>query len=418
MTRTTVGIVAALVLGVGIVLGLGVGYVLTSGSPSPAPSVAVVATQSPAPSVTSTPTLSPSPTPLPTPSPSPTPPPTPTPEPTPVLFPAPLTGKPVTEALAERHVVAVMIDDLSAARPQAGLSRAGVVWHAPAEGGIPRYMALFGDQGAPLVGPIRSARMYYIGWAAEWKAAYVHAGGSPQAINYLRSPKGRGAVVYDANPFYYGQRYAWRVRYRSAPHNLYSDAKHLRTFARKVGAKPVNGQDPVWQFAPDAEVSQRPKGGKIIVPYRYNRIEYRYDRKTNTYPRFVSVEGKQVDAGTKDRIAPKNVVIMVMRFGPLNDGSNKGRLEAQYIGEGPAWIATNGKTIKGTWRKKSMTAPTLFFDRKGRPVTLTIGQTFIQVVQRGTTITIRDGKVPAPAPSPTVGPSGSGAPAPTGSPSS
>jgi hypothetical protein len=85
---------------------------------------------------------------------------------------------------------------------------------------------------------------------------------------------------------------------------------------------------------------------------------------------------------------------MVMSFGRLNDGSNKNRLEAQFIGRGTAWIATNGKTIKGTWRKTSMTGPTRFFDAKGKPVTLTVGQTFIQVMPRGSKITVKDGKVP------------------------
>ena len=68
----------------------------------------------------------------------------------------------------------------------------------------------------------------------------------------------------------------------------------------------------MWKFAPDAPLEQRPKGGKIVVPYLANMITYSYDRKTNTYPRTVSVEGKQFDAGRKPkvRIAPKNVVVM------------------------------------------------------------------------------------------------------------
>jgi hypothetical protein len=295
----------------------------------------------------------------------------------------------------------VMIDDLSAARPQSGLSDASVVWHAPAEGGIPRYMAIFQEGNPPAVGPIRSARMYYIAWAAEWNAVYVHAGGSPQAITYLRSSKAKGDVVYDANVFYYGTRYAWRVKWRYAPHNLYSDGKHLRAFAKRVGAKPID-KAPVWHF--DADLSRRPEGGRIIVPYPQNKIRYAYDRKSNSYLRSVSVEGKQVDRGTKVRIAPKNVVIMFMHFGPLNDGSHKNRLEADYIGSGVAYIATNGRTIKGTWVKKSMKGPTLFYDKAGNPVTLTIGQTFVQVVPRGTAITIADGKVPAPAATPSASP--------------
>jgi hypothetical protein len=89
---------------------------------------------------------------------------------------------------------------------------------------------------------------------------------------------------------------------------------------------------------------------------------------------------------------------MVMAFGRLDDGSRKNRLEAQFIGRGTAWIATNGTTIKGTWRKASMTGPTRFFDADGKPVTLTVGQTFIQVMPRGSKITIKDGKVPAYVP--------------------
>ena len=78
--------------------------------------------------------------------------------------------------------------------------------------------------------------------------------------------------------------------------------------------------------------------------------------------------------------APKNVVIMFMSFAPLNDGSKKHRLEAQFTGKGTAWIATNGKAVKGTWKKNSMTGTTRFFTKDGKPVTLTMGQTFVQVV--------------------------------------
>ena len=311
-------------------------------------------------------------------------------------MPAPLTGAPVTEDVAARHVVAVMIDDISAARPQSGLSQADVVWHAPAEGGIPRYMALFQSVLPTSVGPIRSSRLYYIAWAAEWKSVYVHSGGSPQALALLRTSQGRGKVVYNADEFRWS-RYLYRVKYRYPPHNVYSDAKNLQKLSKRVGAKPVPGQDPVWIFAPDAPLEQRPEGGKIIVPYYANKITYSYDRKTNTYKRSVSVEGKQFDAGTKPktRIAPKNVVVMRVPFVPLGD--KKRRLDGQVTGSGTAWVSTNGKTVKGTWRKKSFTSPTRFYGPDGKQLPLTIGQTFVQVVPKSTKITIQPGKVAAPA---------------------
>ena len=92
-----------------------------------------------------------------------------------------------------------------------------------------------------------------------------------------------------------------------------------RPLAKRLGAKTGDYQ-PIWQFAPDAPLEQRPVGGKISFRYPTSSIRYEYDRKTNTYLRSVSVEGKQKDAATKKRVAPKNVIVMLMRFGPLNDG--------------------------------------------------------------------------------------------------
>ena len=70
-----------------------------------------------------------------------------------------------------------------------------------------------------------------------------------------------------------------------------------------------------------------------------------------------------------------------MFFGPLTGPTGgHGRLEAQDVGKGVAWIATNGTTVKGTWKKASATAPTLLFGPDGAPISLTAGQTFVQVL--------------------------------------
>jgi hypothetical protein len=271
-----------------------------------------------------------------------------------------------------------------------------VVWQAPAEGGIPRYMLIFQDRTPPSVGPVRSARQYYIAWAAEWNAVYAHVGGSPQALQTLRE-RGRGQLVYNADEFRWGGVYFHRTRDRFAPHNVYTSGKELWQLSRRLGAKNT-AMKPAWKFGPDRLLSRRPVGGTITTVYPWNTITYRYDRKTNTYRRSVSGEKRQMDRGREQPVAPKNVVVMVMSFGRLNDGSKKNRLEGQFIGRGTAWIATNGKTIKGTWRKTSMTAPTRFFDKNGKQVRLTVGQTFVQVMPRGSKITVKDGKVPPSVP--------------------
>jgi hypothetical protein len=312
--------------------------------------------------------------------------------------PAPLTGRMVREDIAERHPIAVMVDDQRDARPQSGFNDAAIVWQAPAEGGIPRYMLIFQDRIAPSVGPVRSARQYYIAWAAEWRAVYAHVGGSPQALQTLRE-KGRGQLVYNADEFRWGGVYFHRIRDRFPPHNVYSPGSELRALSKRLGAadRPIK---PAWKFAADAPLADRPFGGRITVSYSYNQIVYRYDRKTNTYQRSVTGEAKQVDRGRNARVAPKNVVVMVMSFAPLNDGSRKHRLEAQFTGKGTAWISTNGKTIKGTWRKRSVTDPTRFYDAEGKAVTFTVGQTFVQVMPRGSKIVFKGGTPPPTPPVP------------------
>ena len=339
------------------------------------------------------PTAPPTPSPTPSPTPVPTPTPSPTPVPTLAPVPAPLTGVMVPPAIAAQHPIAVMVDDHPDARPQAGFNAASVVWQAPAEGGVPRYMLIFQENLPSLVGPVRSAREYYIAWAAEWRALYAHSGGSPQALRTLRS-KGNGQLVYNADEFRWARTFT-RVRDRFAPHNLYSDGKRLRALAKTL--KATDGPlEAAWAFGPDVARPFRPHGGRIEVAYSYNRIRYDYDWKSNTYLRSVTGEKKQTDAATGARVAPKNVVVMLMRFGPLNDGSSKLRLEAQVVGTGIAWISSNGRTIKGTWRKDSVTKPTRFFDARGRLVTLAVGQTFVQVMQTGTKVSITPGAPPPP----------------------
>jgi hypothetical protein len=385
-SSTLIALVALAVVG-GVALGVIAAGVAGSAGSSSGNSglVAVIGSTPPS----AGPNASSSPLPSEIPAATPTPSPSPTPVPTPVLVPAPLTGRLVSPEAAARHAIAVMIDDLGAARPQSGFNAASVVWQAPAEGGIPRYMLVFQENIPTDVGPVRSARYYYIAWAAELKAVYAHSGGSPQALSTLRS-KGNGQLVYNADEFRWGGSFH-RITTRFSPHNLYTTGKALRGIATAQRVKDAPIAWP-WTFAPDLAFGLRPVGGRIQVAYSYNSIRYDYDRATNTYLRSVTGEKKQIDAATKQRVAPKNVVIMLMSFGPLNDGSHKHRLEAKVVGSGTAWIATNGKTIKGTWKKASLTAPTRFFDSAGKAVVLTVGQTFVQVMQTGTKVALTAGK--------------------------
>jgi hypothetical protein len=303
-------------------------------------------------------------------------------------------------ARATRHPIAVMVDDQADARPQSGLSSADIIYQAPAEGRIPRYMLIFQAGDPPSVGPVRSARRYFVAWASEWRALYVHAGGAPNALRALAQLN--GDLVWNADQFRWGGAagYLWRISERVAPHNVYSSGEKLRALAERLGAVAPFTQ-PAWTFQEPADLVDRPAGGSIRVPYLANRISYTYDRASNTYPRRTSSEAVQRDAATEQVIAPANVVVLFMGVAPLrNDaltGTNEAlhRLEIDYLGTGRALVFRDGTVIAARWSKKDDASPTLLLyasgPYKGTPVALIRGQIAIQVVSESTAVTWKIG---------------------------
>jgi len=224
---------------------------------------------------------------------------------------------------------------------------------------------------------------------------YVHFGGSPQALETLRL-HGHGQLVWNADGFRWSPAYMWRNLDRPAPHNVYTDGAHLLQLARRIGV-PDGPIAAAWTFQP-GEDPVSPLGNSIKVVYPYESITFRYDPNRDAYLRYINGSKKpQVDAADGQVVAPANVVLVRMHFGPLaNSDPHKFRLEAADIGHGDAWISTGGRTIHGTWRKAAANAPLLLFDGHGKPVVLTPGQTFVEILALTYGYTIHNGALPPP----------------------
>ena len=325
-------------------------------TPSP---TAIVATSTPTPSPTVTP--SPSPTLTPTPSATPTITPTPTP------------------ALANhfsRKPIALMVENHFDARPQSGLSRADVVYEVVTEGFITRFLAIFGNHDADVVGPVRSTRHYFIALAAEYNAILGHAGASPQGYNAIRRT---GLVTVDNN---YGEGRYYRISEREAPHNLYTSVEDVRASADDTGEADLSA----ITFKSDAPVApdQVIEALRVTYPDGYF-VQYRYDRETNSYNRFM--EGvPHVDAYYGEQYHPKNVVVQFVNIWPI-PGDDAGRVDMELVGTGECYVFQDGRVIEGTWEKLSETGPTTYRDADGNAVRFNVGQTWIQIVH--TTGTLR-----------------------------
>ncbi|MHB1418938.1 MAG: DUF3048 domain-containing protein [Bacillota bacterium] len=288
----------------------------------------------------------------------------------------PLDGE-ALEFLPERKPLAVVVDNAPQARPQSGLSMADVVIEAPAEGGVTRFMAVFYHGETEEIGPIRSARPYFIDRARDYGAIFVHAGWSPQAKEYLE----KGKIPY-INEFRYG-KWFYRSSQRSAPHNLYSSTEKLWNLAEKIKYNKLQ-ELPTITLLNQRDLTPGSGARTIMIYYaqKDSKVRYEFQEGSGKYIRFQG-DQPQVDKLTGDQLTATNVIVQFVPQGII-DGI--GRLEMSMVGDGEGRVYTNGQAIDGRWVKKGLDEPTLFFDAHGEVIPLAPGQTWIQVVPSGTRV--------------------------------
>lgn len=280
-----------------------------------------------------------------------------------------LTGVQIEPAENQRAVTGVMIENSPDARPQSGLSSAGIVFEAVAEGGITRFLALYLEGKPTSIGPIRSARPYYLDWLLPFDASYAHAGGSPQALNEIKALK-----VKDMDQFANAGAYE-RSAKRYAPHNLYSSMDKLYGLAQSKG----------YTTSTFTSLTRKEKEAPIAVPtakvidlnissYLYN-VHYDYDVASNTYHRSQGGKPHTEDGG--GQLTPKVVIAVMMPRGIASDGTHT---NYTTTGSGSILVFQDGGVVAGTWKKDSRTSQFVFSDSAGQPLALNPGQTWISMV--------------------------------------
>lgn len=268
---------------------------------------------------------------------------------------------------------AVVIENHPDARPQSGLSQADIVYEALAEGGITRFLAVFQTQNVKNIGPVRSARTYFNDWAEELGALYVHVGGNSDALADLNA--GDYPAVSNADQYFNGSFFT-RVKNRKPPHNVYTSISALNALeaAHRYSGDKIY-QDYLFKAAaPLAEPTASTINIKFSRP-EY-QVKYLYDKRTNTYKRYIAGKA-DVDAANQKQIAPTDIAVQIVRNWPTQTDT----LLSMDMGtheSGNAYVFMDGREISGTWKYDS--GRTRFFDASGKELAFDPGQIFIEVV--------------------------------------
>lgn len=280
---------------------------------------------------------------------------------------SPLSGLDANPSLANAPITAIMIENSPAARPQSGLSSAGIVFEALAEGGISRFVALYQGERPNNIGPVRSARPYYVYLIAPFDVAYAHVGGSEA---------GKAAAnkyTINLDQFSYGGSF-WRINSRVAPHNVYTSFSRLDQLNEKLGHDSVKAE---YILRGEGEQEGLEPANKITVKLtngssNYNP-SYTYDTDSQTYKRFHG-NTAHIDANTGKQLSP-DVLVVVKTSHRVID--SVGHLEYDLVGNGQAWIFQNGKVITAKWSKSSYQSQIVFKDNNNDSIPLNPGLAWI-----------------------------------------
>lgn len=333
----------------------------------------------------------------------------------------PLNGKLYTkseQALWEtRRPILTMIENDIHARPQSGLSSADIVYEAVAEGGITRFMGVFycGAQADNAkVGPVRSARIYFVNIAAEYNTpVYMHVGGGNCSAEQPGGPCTTNKKVLALEEL---SKLGWRRAggndfdttgdtgapvlfrdYNRLGPNVVLDTEHTMVGslpaawkqAQKRGFTSVDDKGKTWisGFRPWVTGAAGIKGSPALdikydywTNYKEFAVEWKYDASTKVYQRNQG-NGPQLDLETKNQITSPNVVIQFAKEeGPLDEHKH---MFYTVIGEGTGLYFNGGQATEIKWKKAKQADRTIFSDKSGKEISFTPGAIWISILPTG-----------------------------------
>lgn len=326
--------------------------------------------------------------PKPTPTPVPTPTPSPTPTPTPDLHEGEkqsmLTGEWILKETVEHRPYAVMLNNIKVASPQSGIGQADIVYEALTEAGITRFLAIFSEIGedtpaAARLGSVRSARHYFVSFADEYDAIFVHFGETTYATKKMK----KLGIDHITGMYGAGVASFYRDKSIKAPHNAFASLDGIRTGVARAGFRTEyeEGYQAHFRFyAEDTTLS----GGKDAVAANrltlgfsaYMAPYFIYNAEEGLYARY-QFDGEHIDYNTGGQLKFKNLIIQFVD--EWNIDKNGYQTMDIEDAQGSGYYITNGICVPVTWKKKESTRFMRYYDGDGEELTINPGKTYIAI---------------------------------------
>ena len=288
-----------------------------------------------------------------------------------------LTGEMVSSSIGNRRPVAVMMSNDKEALPQYGINRAEVVYEAPAEGGMNRYMAILENyDDLDRIGSVRSCRTYYTYFAREFNAIYAHYGQSTFAKPYLANVDningldGIGTVAY------------FRTKDRKSPHNAYTSGDRLNKSILQLGYSETYDQSyrGHYRFAKDGHkvtlegANSVSDAYKVYPGYVLNKPWFEYHEDDGLYYRY---QYGAPHKGNEGQIKVKNIIL---QYCPSAHYATTEYLNINVQDDSYGCYVTEGRSIPIKWSKEGEFGPTHYYDMENNEIILNQGKTWVCII--------------------------------------
>lgn len=277
----------------------------------------------------------------------------------------------------EFFAVAIMMDNSYDVWPQQGLAQADVVYEVLAEGNITRLLAIFDSrQNLDKVGPVRSARPYFMDWAGEYQGLYMHVGGSPRALSSIDEYD-----FADVNQIGSGEIYFWRDNDLLAPHNVFSSSANWLRAGEIREIKNINPEIS-WNFSRASSSDSYLSDFSIEYKGPY-KVDWRFNDSLKVYQRWQADEKFIYNNGEQARA--DNIIVQVVDARIVD---SLGRRDMDTQEGGKAYVFNIFGQQEGRWEIKN--GRTRFLSEDGSELKLVAGKTWVQVVPTADYLTISE----------------------------